>query len=182
MIKNKIGIEIKALNEQSDLQITRIYNQKYTANKILEAGAQKPGLSLSGYSKYLNKAQVQIFGKTEIGYLMQLSLAEREKCLRNFLSLKIPGIIVSENQELDDSIIATALKHKTPILISALRSSLLTSRITSFLYRDFSKKIKINGVLMDIMGLGILITGESGIGKSETALELINKGHLSNFS
>lgn len=178
MIKNKKGIEIKTLIEQSDLQVTRIFNQKYTANKILEAGAQKPGLSLSGYSKYLNKEQVQIFGKTEIGYLMQLPLAEREKCLRNFLALKIPGIIVSENQEVDDSIIATAQRHKTPILVSSLRSSLLTSRITSFLYRDFSKKIKINGVLMDIMGLGILITGESGIGKSETALELINKGHL----
>lgn len=178
MIKNKKGIEIKTLIEQSDLQVTRIFNRKYTSNKILEAGAQKPGLSLSGYSKYLNKDQVQIFGKTEIGYLMQLTLAEREKCLKNFLGLKIPGIIVSENQEVDDAIIATAQRNRTPILVSGLRSSLLTSRITSFLYRDFSKKIKINGVLMDIMGLGILITGESGIGKSETALELINKGHL----
>jgi len=178
MIKDKTGIEIKALNQQSELEIIRVYNQKYSSNRILEAGAQKPGLSLSGYSKYLNKKQVQIFGKTEIGYLMQLSVTEREKCLKTFLSLKIPGIIISENQQIDDSIISTAQRYKTPILVSALRSSLLTSRIISFLYRDFSKKIKINGVLMDIMGLGILITGESGIGKSETALELINKGHL----
>ena len=108
MIKDKKGIEIKALIEQSELEICRIYNEKYATNRILEAGAQKPGLSLSGYSKYLNRNQVQIFGKTETGYLMQLSESEREKCLKTFLSLKIPGIIISENQEIDDSIITTA--------------------------------------------------------------------------
>jgi HPr kinase/phosphorylase len=121
---------------------------------------------------------VQILGKTEIGYLKQLPVTEREKCIKNFLAMRIPGIIVSENQEIDETIISSAQKYRVPVLLSKLRASLLVSRISFFLYRNFSKKIKINGVLMDIMGLGILIIGKSGIGKSETALELINKGHL----
>lgn len=178
MIKDKKGIEIKALTEQANFEITKVYHAKWVTNKILQAGAQEPGLALTGFFQYLNKDQVQIFGKGEIGYLRQLPPAEQEKCLKNFFAKKIPGIVVSENQEIDELIITTAGKYKTPVLVSALSSSLLIPRITSFLYRDFSKKIKINGVLMDIMGLGTLITGQSGIGKSEVALELINKGHL----
>jgi HPr kinase/phosphorylase len=112
-----------------------------------------------------------------MGYLKHLEQSEFEKRLSNFMASKIPGIIVSGNQEIDDFIIARANKYKTPILVSNLRTSLLMSRISTFLYRFFSRRIRINGVLMDIMGQGILIQGQSGVGKSETALELINKGH-----
>ena len=177
MIKNKKGVEVSEIVEQNDLEISKTHNQKWISNKILHPRSQKPGLALTGYLKYLNKDRIQIFGKTEIGYLGQLSQEKREKCLKNFMSTRIPGIIVSENHDVDDVIISIAKKNKIPILISRLRTSLLVSRISSFLYRHFSKKIKINGVMMDILGLGILITGGSGIGKSETALELINKGH-----
>jgi HPr kinase/phosphorylase len=177
MIKNKSGIEVKELIANSDFSILKVHNEKYISNKILHPRVQKPGLALAGYIKYLDKNRIQLFGYTEMGYLKQLEPSEAEKSLKSFMSTKIPGIIVSGNQEIDDLIISKAQKHKIPILISSLRTSLLISRISSFLYRHFSRKIKINGVLMDVMGQGILIRGESGIGKSETALELINKGH-----
>lgn len=177
MIKNKTGVEIKELIGQSDFEILHVHNEKWTGNKILHPRVQKPGLALAGYLKYLDKDRIQIFGNTEIGYLKHLDRAEFEKRLTNFMAAKIPGIIVSGNQDVDEFIIAKANKYKTPVLISNLRTSLLISRISVFLYRFFSRKIKINGVLMDIMGQGILIRGQSGIGKSETALELINKGH-----
>ncbi len=179
MIKPKPGVEVSVVAQHNDLDVVRIHNEKWLSNKIYQSGVQKPGLALAGYTKYMAKEQLQIFGKTEIGYLAQLSEAEREKCLKNFLSTKIPGIMVSENQEIDEPLAAVAAKYKTPILVSNLRSSLLIPRLTNFLYGHFSEKIRINGVLLDILGLGILITGPSGIGKSETALELINKGsHL----
>ncbi|NIM12860.1 MAG: HPr(Ser) kinase/phosphatase [Candidatus Aminicenantes bacterium] len=99
--------------------------------------------------------------------------------MKDFMAMRVPGIIISESQEVDDAIVEIAGKYKTPVLISNLKTSLLIPRLSNFLYRHFSQKIKINGVLMDIMGLGILITGPSGIGKSETALELVSKGsHL----
>jgi len=177
MIKDNGGIQVRAITEQSEQKIVRIYNEKWLSNLILEAGAQRPGLALTGYFKYLHKTQIQVFGKTEIGYLMQLEPEEREKSLKNYLPMKIPGIIVSENQEVEDTLVAVAAKYHTPILVSDLRTTLLVSRVSAFLYKHFSEKIKVNGVLVDIMGLGILIRGASGIGKSETALELIDKGH-----
>ena len=177
MIKNKKSVDIRSIIENNNFEITKVYNKKWKANKILHPRTQKPGLALAGYLKYLEKNRIQIFGNTEIGYLEQLSPADKEKCLKSFMSIRIPGIIISEDHDVDDTVVSIANKYKIPILISRLRTSLLVSRISSFLYTHFSKRIKINGVMMDIMGLGILITGGSGIGKSETALELINRGH-----
>ncbi len=175
--KKNSGVEINTLIEQNEFEISKVYNEKWTSNKILHPRVQKPGLALAGYSRYLDKDRLQVFGKTEMGYLKQLPRIEFEKRLKNFMAAKIPSIIVSSNQEIDELIISIANKYKTSIFVSNLGTSLLISRISSFLYRYFSKRIKINGVLMDIMGQGILIRGQSGIGKSETALELINKGH-----
>jgi HPr kinase/phosphorylase len=177
MTKFDKGVAIKKIIDQKDLEIVNVYNKKWTANLLFHPRIQKPGLALAGYLKYLNKQRLQIFGKTEMGYLNQLSPPEREKHLKNFFSLKVPGVIISENQAVDDKIISWADKYKTPVLVSSLKASLLVSRISSLLYQYFSKKIRINGVLIDILGLGVLITGDSGIGKSETALELVNKGH-----
>ncbi len=177
MIRINKGIEINKIVDQNDLKIVKIYNKKWVTNKIKHPRAQKPGLAIAGYLKYLSRGRIQIFGKTEIGYLNQLDPEKREMQLKKFFSIKLPAIVISEKQPVDELIISIAMKYKTPILISNLNSSLLTSRISSLLYKHFSKKIKINGVLMDILGLGILIKGDSGIGKSETALELANKGY-----
>jgi HPr kinase/phosphorylase len=179
MIKNKKSIEVNTLIQQCDLEISNVHNEKWVTNKIFQSGAQKPGLALAGYFKYLDKGQIQVLGRTEIGYLQQLPKVDFEKCLKDFMGMRVPCIVVSENQEVEDFIISIAGKNKIPILISNLKTSLLIPRLISSLYRYFSEKIRINGVMMDIMGLGILITGTSGIGKSETALELVSKGsHL----
>jgi HPr kinase/phosphorylase len=179
MIKAKNGIEVNAILEQNDLEILKVYNDKWLSNKIYRSGAQKPGLALAGYFKYLDKGQIQVFGKTEIGYLKHLPKTDFEKRLKEYMAMRPPGIVASENQEVDSQIVSTAGKNKIPLMISNLKTSLLIPRLTNFLYRHFSQKIKINGVLMDILGLGILITGSSGIGKSETALELVSRGsHL----
>ncbi|MCU0286219.1 MAG: HPr(Ser) kinase/phosphatase [Acidobacteria bacterium] len=175
--KDRASIEIKELIGHNDFEILKVYNEKWLSNKILHPRIQKPGLALAGYLKYLDKERLQIFGNTEMGYLKQLPFPDFEDRLNKFLAARIPAIIVSGNQEIDPFIIERADKNKTPILLSNLRTSLLMSRISTFLYRLFSQKIRINGVLMDIMGQGILLQGQSGIGKSETALELINKGH-----
>ncbi|MCK4835808.1 MAG: HPr(Ser) kinase/phosphatase [Candidatus Aminicenantes bacterium] len=177
MSKNNQRIEIKQIISQGNLQVTHIYNKKWISNQVKHPRTQKPGLALAGYFKYLGIDRIQIFGKTEIGYLSQLNQEERKKRLKNFFSLKIAGVFVSENQDIKELIIPNILKYKTPILISKLRTSLLVSRISALLYHHFSKKIRVNGVLMDIMGIGTLIIGDSGIGKSETALELVNQGN-----
>jgi HPr kinase/phosphorylase len=177
MTKNNQGLEIKEIAQQGELEIVSIFNDKYASNKIYHPRAQRPGLALAGYSKFVNADRVQIFGKTEMGYLAQLDKGKRQGLLKKFFALKIPGVVISENQSAEDIIFSAFRPRKTVLMISSLRTSLLVSRISAFLYRHFSQKVRVNGVLMDILGLGILITGDSGIGKSETALELVNKGN-----
>ncbi len=177
IIKPKKGVPVQTLLEQDDLEICQIYNDKSLDNMILHPRPQKSGLSLAGYLKSMEKDRIQIFGNTEIGYLNQLDKDKRDNRLKNFLALKPPAILISQKQNCPEELLSLSAKNKIPLLISQLRTSLLISRISAALYRHFSRKIKINGVLMNIMGIGTLITGESGIGKSETALELINQGH-----
>lgn len=177
MIKVRKGVEIKSLLDVADLNIKKTFNEKWLTKKITHPYTQKPGLALAGYLEYLNKGSLQVFGKTELGYLHHLKPDECRKRLNSFFSFRIPGIAVSDNQIPDTNIVETAEKNRIPIIVSDLKSSLIISRTSNFFFRHFSKKVRINGVLMDIMGLGVLITGESGIGKSETALELIKKGH-----
>ena len=93
MIKNKEGIEVSVLVQQSEMEIFNIFNQKWLSNVILHYDVQKPGLALAGYLKYLDKNQLQVFGKTEIGYLMQLPRQEFEKRLKDFMAMRVPGII-----------------------------------------------------------------------------------------
>ena len=177
MIRSRKGVEIKTLLEVPDLSIRRTLNDKWLNKKITHPDTQKPGLALAGYMEFVVKGSLQVFGKTEVGYLTQLNPQECKKRVTGFLSSGIPGIIVSEDQEIKKNIIETADASRIPILVSDLKSTLLISRTSTYLFKHFSKKVRINGVLMDIMGQGVLIRGESGIGKSETALELVKKGH-----
>jgi HPr kinase/phosphorylase len=177
MLKDVKGIEVSQLRDLSQLKIARTYNEKWMRNLVSHPRPQRPGLGLTGYFKHIQSGRIQIFGKTEAGYLHSLKPDERGRCLRNYFALKLPGVIVSENMEVEADWVAIAARYATPVMVSELHTAPLVSRLSAFLYQYFAKKIKMNGVLMDIMGQGVLITGASGIGKSETALELVNKGY-----
>jgi HPr kinase/phosphorylase len=177
MPKEAKGIELSQIRELIQLKIVRIFNEKWIQNLVTHPRPQRPGLGLTGYLKHIQTGRIQIFGKTEVGYLHNLKEEDKVRCLKNYFAMKLPGIIISENIEAESDWIAMAARYSTPILISELHTAPLISRLSAFLYQYFSKKIKMNGVLMDIMGQGVLITGSSGIGKSETALELVNKGY-----
>ncbi len=177
MAKETKGIQLRQIQESTQLKIVRIFNEKWIHNLVSHPRPQRPGLGLTGYLKHIQAGRIQIFGKTEVGYLHNLKDEEKAHCLKNYFALKLPGIIISESIEAEADWIAAASRYNTPILVSELHTAPLISRLSAFLYQYFSKKIKLNGVLMAIMGQGVLITGASGIGKSETALELVNKGY-----
>ena len=176
MIK-KTGIEIREISLQTDLEIQQILNDRWLENKTRHPRPQRPGLALAGYHRYLDKLRIQIFGKTEVGYLAQLEAPECEKRLRQFFAARIPALIISDGQPAQENLVSADSRYHTSDLTSNLKTSVLVSRLSSFLSRHFSQKIRINGVLLDIKGVGTLLTGDSGIGKSESALELVNKGH-----
>jgi HPr kinase/phosphorylase len=177
MPKEVKGIQLSQIPELSQLKIVRVFNEKWITNLVSHPRPQRPGLGLTGYLKHIQTGRIQIFGKTEAGYLRSMKEGEKSRCLKNYFSLKLPGIIVSESIEPETDWISWAARFNTPVLVSELHTAPLISRLSAFLYQYFAKKIKMNGVLMDIMGQGVLITGASGIGKSETALELVNKGY-----
>ena len=177
MPKETKGIQISQILELIPLKILKIHNEKWLGNLVSHPRPQRPGLGLTGYLKHIQTGRIQIFGKTEIGYLLNLKEDDRNRCLKNYLALKLPAITVSENIAVEAEWIAMADHFHTPILVTELHTAPLISRLNAFLYQYFSKKIKLNGVLMDIMGQGIMLTGASGIGKSETALEMVNKGY-----
>ncbi|MBN2347128.1 MAG: HPr(Ser) kinase/phosphatase [Candidatus Aminicenantes bacterium] len=171
------GMPFIQIRELKQLKIVRTYNEKWAGNLVSHPRPQRPGLGLTGYLKHIQAGRIQIFGKTEAGYLHNLKEGDRGRCLKNYFSLNVPGVVVSENLEVAADWIAVAARYNTPILVSELHTAPLISRLSAYLYQYFARKIKMNGVLMDIMGQGVLITGASGIGKSETALELVNKGY-----
>ncbi|MCU0276500.1 MAG: HPr(Ser) kinase/phosphatase [Acidobacteria bacterium] len=177
MPKEAKGIQLGQLPGLSQLKIIRVFNEKWLDNQVNHPRPQRPGLGLTGYLNHIQEGRIQIFGRTEAGYLRSLKDAERGRCLKNYFALKLPGIIVSESITPEPDWIAAAGRYATPILVSELHTAPLISRLSAFLYQYFARKIKMNGVLMDIMGQGVLLTGASGIGKSETALELVNKGY-----
>jgi HPr kinase/phosphorylase len=171
------GVPVAELVKLEQLRIEAQYNPAHLGNRISHPRPQRPGLGMSGYLEHLNPSRVQVLGKTEIGYMRHLSVADRRQRFAEYVALGFPVIIQSESKPVDPQLVELADARRTPVLVSALKTSLLVSRLTSFLYQFFSRKIKLNGVLMDVMGQGLMITGASGVGKSETALELINKGY-----
>ncbi len=177
MSKEVKGLQLSQVQELSQLKIIRVFNEKWIHNLVSHPRPQRPGLGLSGYLKHIQPGRIQVFGRTEAGYLHNLKAEEMSRCLKNYFALKLPGIVISESIEPEADWIAMAARYSTPLLVSELHTAPLISRLSAFLYQYFAKKIRMNGVLMDIMGQGVLLTGASGIGKSETALELVNKGY-----
>src|SRR3989338_7404121 len=138
---------------------------------------QKPGLALTGDTTHIHTGRVQVFGTSEIRYISQLPTAARRKNIQNFCRAKITCIIVTRNNKIPKELIDACAKYKIPLMSSKLATSTFINKITKFLTENLTPVATIHGVLVDIYGIGVLLLGKSGIGKSETALELVMNGH-----
>ncbi len=175
MQENKI--KVQELLQITELEIKKVYARKWLNKQVHHFQPQRPGLAFAGYLEYINPGRIQVIGKTEFGYLKKIGKQEEQTVLNKFFELNFPAIFFAEELKPSKQFIQAATENQTPVLISALKTPILISRLSTYLFHRFSRKKKLNGVMMDIMGQGILITGNSGVGKSETALELINKGY-----
>ncbi|MCP2519944.1 HPr(Ser) kinase/phosphatase [Candidatus Aminicenantes bacterium AC-335-B20] len=159
------------------LELTLISSSSGFENNITHSKIQKPGLALAGYVDFIHPGRVQILGKLEINYLKELSSKERLKVLSKIFQKKMCCIVLTSNLDPPDELLNLANESKVPVFKSSLATSQCIERITNFLSKKLAPKKKIHGVLLDIYGQGVLIIGESGIGKSECAVELIVRGH-----
>ena len=144
---------------------------------IKTAEINRPALQLTGYLEHFANERVQIIGYVEYTYLMQLNEEERRFKYERFISSKIPCVIFSTMTRPSQYMIDLAVKYNVPTFVTERTTSSFMAEIIRWLGVQLAPCISIHGVLVDVYGEGVLITGESGIGKSEAALELIKRGH-----
>ena len=137
----------------------------------------RPALQLTGYFEHFASERVQIIGYVEYTYLMHLNPEERKRSFENFVSKQIPCVIFTTMTEPDEDMLDMGRKYNVPILVTEKTTSNFMAEIIRWLNVMLAPCISVHGVLVDVFGEGVLITGESGIGKSEAALELIKRGH-----
>ena len=137
----------------------------------------RPALQLTGYFEHFASERVQIIGYVEYTYLMHLNPEERKRSFENFVSKQIPCVIFTTMTEPDEDMLDMGRKYNVPILVTEKTTSNFMAEIIRWLNVQLAPCISIHGVLVDVYGEGVLIMGESGIGKSEAALELIRRGH-----
>jgi HPr kinase/phosphorylase len=138
----------------------------------------RPGLEMAGYFNYHPKDRVQILGRTELEFFQMLSEAERRDRMERLCSDETtPCVCVTRSLEVPEELIQAAAPMQLPVLRSNLPTTTLIGQMTDYLESKLAPTTTIHGVLVDVYGIGLLITGSSGIGKSETALELVKRGH-----
>lgn len=137
----------------------------------------RPSLQLTGFWEYFDTSRVQIVGLVEYVYMQQMEPEFRTRIYHEFLEQKVPCIIFCRSKMPDDEFVQIAAECGVPVLISDKSTSMLTAEVIRWLHIQLAPMITIHGVLVDVYGEGVLITGESGIGKSEAAIELIKRGH-----
>jgi len=145
--------------------------------QIISPDINRPALQLAGYFEHFASDRVQIVGYVEYTYLKSLDREQKIKNYERILSSQVPCIIYASKTEPDEDMIELAKKYQKPLLASDSMTSPLMAEVIRWLGKELAPCISIHGVLVDVYGEGILIMGESGIGKSEAALELIKRGH-----
>ncbi len=165
----KLVEELKLQNITPDVDMSDI---KITVSEI-----NRPALQLTGYYDHFSKERVEIIGYVEYTYLMSLSREEKIKAYETLMSYEIPCIIFTTQMMPDEDMIELALKYNIPTLYTERATSEFMAEIIRWLTVELAPCISIHGVLVEIFGEGVLIMGESGIGKSEAALELVRRGH-----
>jgi HPr kinase/phosphorylase len=160
-----------------ELALEIVQENQGMGNEIRSQRIQKLGMALAGFSGYIHPDRVQLFGGSESIYLNGLSEEERLAAAQRLKKHRLCCIFVTKGLEIPKELLHVAAESKIPILRSPAQSSISVSKITRYLEKRLAPRMTIHGVLLEIFGLGVLILGPSGIGKSECALELVLKGH-----
>lgn len=145
--------------------------------EISSARIQKLGLALAGFSRYIHPGRIQIVGQSEISYLLQLASRRRIEVLKNLDPANICCLLLTKNLDPPPELLKISDETNLPVLRTPLISSAAIGKVTDFLLEELAPQTTIHGVLMEMYGLGILFLGNSGVGKSECALDLISRGH-----
>ncbi|MFL5274650.1 MAG: HPr(Ser) kinase/phosphatase [Anaeromyxobacteraceae bacterium] len=160
-----------------DLRLTLVAGKKGLSRKISSSRIQKPGLVLAGFTEYIHKERLQVFGNTEMSYLETLGPERGYEVLRAFFASDVACLVVTKGLPVPHFVVALADDAGVPVLQTAHLSSTFIESVQNYLEDILAAQTSMHGVLLDVFGVGILLLGKSGIGKSEIALDLIMRGH-----
>ena len=168
-------VRTKDVSEKFGLEL--LSGEEGINRPIVTSDISRPGLELAGYFDYFPAERIQLLGKTELSFAEKLNDEEREARLEMLCSDITPAIIITRELEVPEELLEAAEREAVPILRTKQKTTRFSSLLTNFLESKLAPTTAIHGVLVDIYGVGVLITGKSGVGKSETALELVKRGH-----
>lgn len=162
---------------KKNLELELVAGEAGLDNVIGEKSINRPSLALTGYFKYFANTRLQLFGAGEMGYLRDLPEKAQIKIIRQIIGKNIPCIVISRNFAASKPMLAAANEANVPLLRTPLNSKDFTAQATVLLEELFAPRIAVHGTLVDIKGVGTLLRGKSGVGKSECALALVERGH-----
>ncbi len=171
------GVPISAVVEQFGLEVMTDAGVDLARRLVREPKVNRPGLQWAGYSEHFPTTRVQLIGRAEVGYLLSLEADVRFARLEQYAQLGMPAVIVAHGLEFDLRALAIADTYGIPVLRTQAPTTDFASELTWFLALELAPRMVIHAGLVDVAGEGVLILGPPGIGKSETALELIRRGH-----
>jgi len=159
------------------LELTLMAGRNGINKKITHSQVQKMGLALTGFIQFINPERLQIIGNTEMAYFKTLAPGVQEKVIHQICSLSLSCLVITRGLEIPELLLREADEKGIPVFRTNLRSFDFIEQVTKFLEEKLASSSSLHGVLMDVYGVGVLILGKSGIGKSECALDLILRGH-----
>ena len=175
-MKTEYTVSLKKIIDEHQLEVLFMPSD---AEKILIATPEinRPGLHIAGYYEFYDERRIQILGKNEISYLERFTEEKAKERIDEFFSKKPVAVIVARNLELAPYYAESAEKYSVPLLRTSESTSDFTAALIAFLNLHLAPRVTRHGVLVEVYGEGILLLGESGVGKSETAIELVKRGH-----
>ncbi len=178
MEKKKILVRDLIENDSKiDLQLSLVAGEEGLSKEITVGDINRPGLGLAGFFDFFAFDRIQIFGLGETAFLRQLAGERKREIYGKFFSFDVLCCVYTHNENPDDMFLDFAARHRVPTFITRYRTTRFISLITHVIEDFFSPLVSLHGTLVDVFGVGVLLTGKSGVGKSECALELIERGH-----
>jgi HPr kinase/phosphorylase len=173
------GVLVQELDQNKDhpLELILAAGRKGLSKQITHSQIQKMGLALTGFTRFVDPERLQIIGNTEMAYFKTLPASQQEEVIHRICSLDMACVVVTRNLEVPELLLKEAEEKGIPLFRTPLRSFDFIERVTKFLEEKLAASTSIHGVLIDVFGVGVLILGKSGIGKSECALDLILRRH-----
>lgn len=178
--KEKISVSylVKRLKERVQINVTPLVAEGNTDQRyVIESDLHRPGLALAGYVKLFTHQRIQVIGNTETEYLQFLSPEKQKEAFSHLTQFEIPVLFITDNNTLPDYLLDMARQAGIPVFGTNIETTQFMHLIRDFLEDQFALQTMLHGSMVDVYGIGILIAGKSGIGKSEVALDLVERGH-----